>query len=119
MDASVLNRDFPKGSNYYETNNHMCNSCSRRRRLRLGARRRQDLYLSKCATCHGADGAGKTAMGKKLKVQNAQAAVGKMSADEMIKVVTDGKGQDMSGYGKQFSAEQIKGLVDYYRGLGK
>jgi mono/diheme cytochrome c family protein len=79
----------------------------------------KDLYLSKCATCHGADGAGKTAMGKKLKVQSAQAAVAKISAEQMIKVATDGKGQDMSGYGKQFSAEQIKGLVDYYRGLGK
>ena len=79
----------------------------------------KDLYLSKCATCHGADGAGKTAMGKKLKVQDAHAAVGKMSAEQMIKVVADGKGQDMNGYSKQFSAEQIKGLVDYYRGLGK
>ena len=79
----------------------------------------KDLYLSKCATCHGADGAGKTAMGKKLKVQDAHAAVAKMNAEQMIKVVTEGKGQDMSGYGKQFSAEQIKGLVDYYRGLGK
>ena len=79
----------------------------------------KDLYLSKCATCHGADGAGKTAMGKKLKVQDAQAMVSKMSADEMIKIVADGKGPDMSGYSKQFSAEQIKGLVDYYRSLGK
>lgn len=79
----------------------------------------KDLYMSKCATCHGPDGAGKTAMGKKLKVQGAQAAAGKMSADEMVKIVTNGKGQDMSGYSKQFSAEQIKGLVDYYRGLGK
>jgi mono/diheme cytochrome c family protein len=79
----------------------------------------KELYMSKCATCHGPDGAGKTAMGKKLKVQGAQVAAGKMNADEMVKIVTDGKGQDMSGYGKQFSAEQIKGLVDYYRGLGK
>ena len=79
----------------------------------------KELYLSKCATCHGADGAGKTAMGKKLIVQSAQAAVPKMSVEQMIKVVTDGKGQDMGGFGKQFSAEQIKGLVDYYRGLGK
>ena len=79
----------------------------------------KDLYLSKCATCHGADGAGKTAMGKKLKVQGAQAATGKMSAEQMIKVVTDGKGESMTAYGKQFNAEQIKGLVDYYRGLGK
>jgi mono/diheme cytochrome c family protein len=79
----------------------------------------KDLYLSKCATCHGADGAGKTAMGKKLKVQDAHEAVAKMTAEQMIKVVADGKGQDMSGYGKQFNAEQIKGLVDYYRSLGK
>jgi mono/diheme cytochrome c family protein len=79
----------------------------------------KELYLSKCATCHGADGAGKTAMGKKLKVQDAHAAVAKMSAEQMIKAVTDGKGQDMNGYGKQFSGDQIKGLVDYYRGLGK
>jgi len=87
-----------------------------------GARAQSDakeLYLSKCATCHGADGAGKTAMGRKLKVQDAHATVAKMTADQMIKVVTDGKGQDMSGYAKQFSVEQIKGLVDYYRSLGK
>ena len=79
----------------------------------------KDLYLSRCATCHGADGAGKTAMGKKLKVQSAQAAAGKMSAEQMIKVVTDGRGESMAAYGKQFSAEQIKSFVDYYRGLGK
>jgi mono/diheme cytochrome c family protein len=79
----------------------------------------KELYMSKCATCHGPDGAGKTAMGKKLKVQDAHTAVGKMTEAQMTKVIADGKGQDMSGYGKQFSAEQIKGLVDYYRGLGK
>jgi mono/diheme cytochrome c family protein len=79
----------------------------------------KDLYLSKCATCHGPDGAGKTAKGKKLKVQDARAAVGKMGAEDMIKIVTDGKGQDMDGYAKQFNKDQIKGLVDYYRGLGK
>jgi len=79
----------------------------------------KDLYSSKCAACHGPDGAGKTAQGKKLKVQDAHAAVAKMSADDMTKIVTDGKGQDMDGYGKQFNADQIKGLVDYYRSLGK
>lgn len=79
----------------------------------------KDLYLSKCASCHGPDGAGKTAKGKKLKVQDAHAAVGKMSADAMIKIVTDGKGQDMDGYGKTLSKDQIKGLVDYYRSLAK
>lgn len=79
----------------------------------------KDLYLNKCATCHGPDGAGKTAMGKKLKIVSAHEAAEKLSTEEMIKVVTDGKGQSMAAYGKQFKPDQIKGLVDYYRGLGK
>ena len=79
----------------------------------------KDLYLSKCASCHGPDGAAKTARGKKLKMKSAHEATEKMSADDMIKIVTDGKGQDMSAYGKQFTKDQVKGLVDYYRGLGK
>ena len=79
----------------------------------------KDLYLSKCATCHGPDGAGKTAMGRKLKVKSAHDAVPAMSPEAMIKIVTDGKGQDMDAYGKQFKPDQIKGLVEYYRGLGK
>ncbi len=79
----------------------------------------QDLYLSKCATCHGPDGAGKTAKGKKLKVQDVHATAAKMSADDMIKIINDGKGQDMDGYGKTLSKDQIQGLVDFYRGLAK
>jgi mono/diheme cytochrome c family protein len=79
----------------------------------------KDLYLSKCATCHGPDGAGKTAKGKKLKVQDVHVTAKKMTADEMIKIVTDGKGQDMDGYGKTLSKDQIKGLVDFYRSLAK
>lgn len=79
----------------------------------------KDLYLSKCAACHGPDGAGKTAKGKKLKVQDVHVTATKMSADDMIKIVTDGKGQDMDGYGKTLSKDQIKGLVDFYRGLAK
>ena len=79
----------------------------------------KDLYLSKCATCHGPDGTGKTAKGKKLKVQDVHATAAKMSAEEMTKIVTDGKGQDMDGFGKSLSKDQIKGLVDFYRGLSK
>lgn len=79
----------------------------------------KDLYLSKCATCHGPDGAGKTAKGKKLKVQDVRTTAKKMTADEMTKIVTDGKGQDMDGYSKTLSKDQIKGLVDFYRSLAK
>jgi len=37
----------------------------------------------------------------------------------MIKIVTDGKGQDMDGFSKEFNKDQIKALVEYYRSLGK
>lgn len=79
----------------------------------------KDIYLDKCSVCHGADGAGKTAKGRKLKVKDVHETAGKMSADEMIKIVTDGKGNDMDAFGKELSAAQIKGIVEYYRSLGK
>ena len=79
----------------------------------------KDLYLDKCAACHGADGAGQTAKGKKLKMKGAKETTGKMSAADMIKIVQNGKGADMDAYGKEFNADQIKGLVEYYRSLGK
>jgi mono/diheme cytochrome c family protein len=79
----------------------------------------KDLYLDKCSVCHGADGTGKTARGKKLKVHDVHESATKMSAADMIKVVQNGKGTDMDAYGKEFSADQVKALVDYYRGLAK
>jgi mono/diheme cytochrome c family protein len=33
--------------------------------------------------------------------------------------VTDGKGDDMDSYKKEFTPEQIKALVAYYRNLGQ
>jgi hypothetical protein len=43
----------------------------------------------------------------------------KDSEAEMVKAVTDGKGDDMDSYKKEFTAEQIKALVAYYRSLGQ
>lgn len=79
----------------------------------------KDLYTNKCAGCHGADGAGKTARGKKMKVMDVKSTVGKMSVPEMEKIVAEGKGENMPDFGKQYSKEQIKELVEYYRGLAK
>lgn len=79
----------------------------------------KDLYMNKCATCHGPDGNAKTAMGRKLKVKTAKAAVGSMSVEAMTKIVADGKGPDMDAYGKQFKPEQVKAVVEYYISLGK
>ena len=43
----------------------------------------------------------------------------KMSEDDMIKIVADGKGTDMDAFGKDLNKEQIKAVVDYYRSLAK
>ena len=78
----------------------------------------KDVYLDKCSVCHGADGVGKTAKGRKLKVKDVHETAAKMSAADMIKIVENGKG-DMDAYGKELSKDQIKAVVDYYRSLGK
>jgi mono/diheme cytochrome c family protein len=78
-----------------------------------------DIYLDKCSVCHGTDGAGKTAKGKKLKVKDVRETIGTLTADQMIVIVTKGKGDDMDAFAKDFSADQIKSLVEYYRGLAK
>ena len=79
----------------------------------------KDIFLDKCAVCHGPDGAAGTAKGKKLKMKGVKETASKIKAEEMIKIVTDGKGTDMDAFGKEFNKDQIKALVDYYRGLAK
>ena len=78
----------------------------------------KDIYLDKCSVCHGADGAGKTAKGRKLKVKDVHEAAAKISVADMAKIVETGKG-DMDGFGKDLSKDQIKAVVDYFRGLAK
>lgn len=78
-----------------------------------------ELYLDKCAVCHGADGAGKTAKGRKLKLADVRQTVVKFTAAQMIDVVAKGKAPDMDGFSKEFSADQITQIVEYYRGLAK
>jgi cytochrome c6 len=77
----------------------------------------KDLYLDKCAVCHGADGHAKTAKGKKSKTKDINETIKTMSEADMIKMVHDGKAPNMDAWGKQFNADQIQGLVQYYRGL--
>ena len=79
----------------------------------------KDLFLDKCSVCHGPDGTGKTAKGKKLKVKDVHQTVATESEADMTKIVTEGKGTDMDAFGKDLNAAQIKGLVAYYRSLAK
>ncbi len=79
----------------------------------------KDVYLDKCSVCHGADGAAKTAKGRKLKMSDIHQTVSKQSEAEMIAIVTNGKGREMDGFGKDLTPDQIKAIVQYYRGLAK
>jgi mono/diheme cytochrome c family protein len=80
----------------------------------------QDVYLDKCSVCHGQDGAGNTAKGRKLKVKNVRSPeVQKLSEAEMIDIVAKGKGKDMDGFGKELGDDMVKQLVEYYRSLAK
>ena len=79
----------------------------------------KDLFLDKCSVCHGPDGTGKTAKGKKLKVRDVHQTAATESEADMTKIVTEGKGKDMDAFGKDLTPVQIKGLVGYYRSLAK
>ena len=79
----------------------------------------KDVYLDKCAVCHGQDGSGDTAKGRKLKMKGVKETAAKMKPEEMIKIVTDGKGADMDAFGKELGNDQVKAVVAYYRGLAK
>jgi len=71
------------------------------------------LYKSKCAMCHGADGA--KAAGHDLSGADVQ----KKSDADIAAVITDGKAPKMPKYGDKLKPEEIKGLVAYIRTLKK
>src|SRR5215469_7641227 len=76
-------------------------------------------FKSKCTLCHGADGAGQTTLGKQLQAANLRSKdVQKKTDAELRKVIHDGNG-NMPPFADQLSDEQITGLVQYVRTLGK
>ena len=75
------------------------------------------LYKTKCAACHGSDGKGDTAAGKKLGARDFHSPeVAKMSDEEVFEITKKGK-EKMPAYDKKLSDDQIKDLITYIRGL--
>ena len=80
----------------------------------------QDVYLDKCAICHGKDGSGNTAKGKKLNVKDVRSPeVQKMSEAQLAEIITKGKGKDMDGFEKELGKETCQKLAAYMRDLAK
>jgi len=78
-----------------------------------------DVYKSKCASCHGPDGKGETAIGKNMKLKDlASADVQKQSDADLTTVIEKGK-KPMPGYEGKLTKEQIDDLVKYIRVLKK
>jgi mono/diheme cytochrome c family protein len=77
-------------------------------------------YNKKCAICHGADGAAKTAKGRKSKTKDVRLPeVQKMSDQQWYEIIVKGKGENMDGFRKELTDDQIHGLVQYMRDLAK
>jgi Cytochrome c553 len=75
------------------------------------------LWAQHCASCHGKDGSGNTAMGKKLGVKDYTKAQG-FSDAEATNVIKNGKGK-MKAYKDKLSDADVKALVAYVRSLKK
>jgi len=86
----------------------------------------KDNWTKHCAKCHGADGKGQGAMGKKLGVRDYTDAKvqDSLKDDEMIKATKEGvKDKDgkakMKGFADALSDDEVKALVKYIREFKK
>jgi mono/diheme cytochrome c family protein len=69
--------------------------------------------------CHGADGKGDTAAGKKMGTHDfASPEVQKESDADLTQIITNGKNK-MPAYASKLQPDEIKKLVSYLRDLGK
>lgn len=79
----------------------------------------EELYKTKCAVCHAADGSGNSPAGKKMEVKSFSAPeVAKNSDAAWTDITKNGKGK-MPGYAGKLTDAQINDVIKYIRGLSK
>jgi mono/diheme cytochrome c family protein len=76
-------------------------------------------YKAKCATCHGPDGKGDTAMGKSMKIKDLGSPEAQSQSDADLATIIEKGKKPMPGYEGKLTKEQIDGLVKYVRSLKK
>lgn len=79
----------------------------------------EKVYKAKCATCHGPDGAGATAVGKATKARDfCSDEVKKETDEEWSQIIAKGKNK-MPAYDKKLTEAETKDVVAYIRSLCK
>jgi cytochrome c6 len=74
------------------------------------------LFQTKCATCHGPNGAG-TALGKRINAPDLRSTeVQEQSSADLAQVIAGGK-NNMPSFASSLTKEQTDALVKYVRGL--
>lgn len=77
----------------------------------------EKVYKAKCASCHGADGAGATPAGKATKARDfCSDEVKKETDDEWTQIILKGKSK-MPAYDKKITDAEVKDVVAYIRTL--
>ena len=77
------------------------------------------IFHGKCVLCHGADGSGKTALGKQLQAADLRSKdVQKHSDAELHKIIHDGEA-NMPAFADQLSDTEIDQVLKHVRALGK
>jgi mono/diheme cytochrome c family protein len=77
----------------------------------------QSTFEVHCATCHGQDGSGNTAVGKSMKIPDLHAAEVKSQSDaQLAEVISNGK-NSMPPFKESLNPDQIHDLVIHLRQL--
>ena len=78
-----------------------------------------NVFRTKCVLCHGADGGGKTPLGKQLQAADLRSKdVQKMGNAELHKIIHDGQA-NMPPFADQLSESEIDQVLKHIRALAK
>jgi cytochrome c oxidase cbb3-type subunit 3 len=91
-------------------------------RLRGDARRGREIFRQSCVACHGHTGEGNGVLAKVLEAKTPNMPAkghNQISDEEMIKIITNGKGEIMPSWGGVLSSEEIKDVAAYVHSLYK
>lgn len=78
-----------------------------------------DIFKSKCAMCHGADGKGQTPVGKSMQLKDLTSDdIQNLHDSELKNIIENGKGK-MKAFKGTLTTPQIEDVVQYLRSLKK